>query len=145
MSDSETLRTVSVERVGTGRYVATNVRGGRIEFGSGGDADADFTPVELLLAALGGCTAIDADVATSRHAEPVRFSVAVRGDKIADEEGSRMENLAVTFHVEFPEGDAGDRARAILPRAVRLSHDRLCTVSRTIERGTPVTSTIEDV
>jgi putative redox protein len=143
MSDSETLRTMSIERVGTGRYAATNVRGGRIEFGTGDDTD--FTPVELLLAALGGCTAIDADVATSRHAEPVRFQVAVRGDKINDDEGSRMENLAVTFHVEFPEGPEGDRARSILPRAVRLSHDRLCTVSRTIERGTPITSTIEDV
>jgi uncharacterized OsmC-like protein len=134
---------MSIERVGTGRYAATNVRGGRIEFGTGDDTD--FTPVELLLAALGGCTAIDADVATSRHAEPVRFQVAVRGDKINDDEGSRMENLAVTFHVEFPEGPDGDRARSILPRAVRLSHDRLCTVSRTIERGTPITSTIEDV
>jgi len=143
MSESETLRTVSVDRLSTGRYAATNARGGRIEFGSGDGAD--FTPVELLLAALGGCTAIDADVATSRHAEPVRFGVSVRGDKINDDEGSRMENLAVTFHVEFPEGPAGDRARAILPRAVRLSHDRLCTVSRTIERATPVASTIDGV
>ena len=141
MSDSETLRTVSIERVGTERYVATNVRGGRIEFGTGGDTD--FTPVELLLAALGGCTSVDADVATSRHAEPLRFEVTVRGDKISDEDGGRMENLAVTFHVEFPEGEAGDRARAILPRAVKLSHDKLCTVSRTVERGTPVVSTIE--
>jgi putative redox protein len=139
---SETLRTVSVDRVGTRRYTATNARGGRIVFGTGDEAD--FTPVELLLAAIGGCTAIDADVATSRHAEPVRFSVAVRGDKINDDEGSRMENLAVTFRVEFPEGPEGDRARAILPRAVRLSHDRLCTVSRTVERGTPITSTVED-
>jgi uncharacterized OsmC-like protein len=133
---------VSIERLGTGRYAATNVRGGRIEFGTGDDAD--FTPVELLLAALGGCTTIDADVATSRHAEPVRFQVDARGDKINDEEGSRMENLAVTFHVEFPAGPEGDRARSILPRAVRLSHDRLCTVSRTIERGTPVSSTIAE-
>jgi putative redox protein len=142
MSD-DTLRTVSVDRVGTGRYAATNVRGGRIEFGSGDDAD--FTPVELLLAAIGGCTAIDADVATSRHTEPVRFSVSVTGDKLGGEEGNRMENLAVTFRVEFPDGPEGDKARAILPRAVRLSHDRLCTVSRTVERGTPVTSTVEDV
>ena len=89
--------------------------------------------------------AIDADVATSRHAEPVRFSVTVSGDKLGGEEGNHMENLAVTFHVEFPEGAEGDKARAILPRAVRLSHDRLCTVSRTVERGTPVRSTIEDV
>ena len=139
---SDTLRTVTVDRVGTGRYTASNARGGTIELGTGGDAD--FTPVELLLAALGGCTAIDADVATSRHAEPLRFSVGVRGDKIADDEGSRMENLAITFHVEFPEGPAGDRARAILPRAVKLSHDRLCTVSRTVELGTPVSSGIAE-
>jgi uncharacterized OsmC-like protein len=139
MSD-DTLRTVNVDRVGPGRYTAGNSRGGTIEFGTG--ADADFTPVELLLAALGGCTAVDADVATSRHAEPLGFRVSVRGDKISDEQDSRLENLAITFHVEFPEGAAGDRARAILPRAVKNSHDRLCTVSRTVERGTPVTSTV---
>jgi putative redox protein len=144
MSESETLRTVSVDRLGTARYAATNARGGRIEFGSGTGDDTDFTPVELLLAAIGGCTSIDADVATSRHAEPTRFHVEVRGDKINDDEGSRMENLAVTFHVEFPEGPEGDRARAILPRAVRLSHDRLCTVSRTVELGTPITSTVAE-
>jgi uncharacterized OsmC-like protein len=139
---SDTLRTVTVDRVGTGRYTAVNARGGTLEFGSGGGDETAFTPVELLLAALGGCTAIDADVATSRHAQPLRFSVEVHGDKIGDEDGNRMENLAVTFHVEFPEGPEGDRARAILPRAVRLSHDRLCTVSRTVERGTPVSSAV---
>jgi uncharacterized OsmC-like protein len=137
---SDTLRTVTVDRTGPKHYTATNARGGTIEVGDGGDGT--FSPVELLLVAIGGCTAIDADVATGRHAEPLRFQVTVSGDKIADDDGSRMENLAVTFHVEFPEGEAGDRARAILPRAVKLSHDKLCTVSRTVERGTPVSSTI---
>ena len=139
---SDTLRTVTVERVGSGRYVAVKARGGRNEFGSG-DGDG-FTPVELLLAAIGGCTAIDADVATTRHTEPLRFEVAVQGDKVSDEEGSRMENLSATFHVVFPEGEEGDKARAILPRAVKLSHDRLCTVSRTVERGTPVRSSVAE-
>lgn len=138
---SDTLRTVTVDRTGPKHYTATNARGGTIEVGDGGDDT--FSPVELLLVAIGGCTAIDADVATGRHAEPLRFEVSVRGDKISGEDGSRMENLAVTFHVEFPEGEAGDRARAILPRAVKLSHDKLCTVSRTVELGTPVVSTIE--
>jgi putative redox protein len=138
---SDTLRTVTVHRTGPTRYTATNSRGATIEFGN--DSETGFTPTELLLAAIGGCTSIDADVATSRHAEPLRFEVTVHGDKISDEEGSRMENLAVTFHVEFPEGEAGDRARSILPRAVALSHDKYCTVSRTVERGTPVSSTVE--
>ena len=37
----------------------------------------------------------------------------------------------------------GDAARAVLPDAVRRSHDRLCTVSRTIELGIPVTSRVQ--
>lgn len=142
MSQDDTLRTVKVDRVGGGRYVATNARGGTLSFGSGDDRD--FSPVELLLAAIGGCTGIDADVATTRHAEPTEFTVTVNGNKIRDELGNRMTDLAVTFHVTFPEGAEGDAARAILPRAVKLSHDRLCTVSRTIEVGTPITTTIAD-
>jgi uncharacterized OsmC-like protein len=139
---TDTLRTVTVQRLGSGRYAAFNERGGQLEFGSG--ADVDFTPVELLLAAIGGCTAVDADVATTRHCDPLQFEVVVQGDKISDEQGHRMENLSVTFHVAFPADEEGDKARAILPRAVKLSHDRLCTVSRTVELGTPVRSTVAD-
>ena len=36
-----------------------------------------------------------------------------------------------------------DQARAILPRTVALSHNKLCTVSRTVELGTPVRTIIE--
>lgn len=137
----DTLRSVRVDRFAPGQYTATNPRGVTITLGSG---DEVFSPVELLLAAIGGCTAIDADVATSRHAEPTGFSVTVTGHKIKDDQGSRMTDLEVTFRVAFPEGAQGDAARAILPRAVKLSHDRLCTVSRTVEIGTPVKSVVAD-
>jgi uncharacterized OsmC-like protein len=80
---------------------------------------------------------------TSRRAEPTKFSVTVSGDKVSDkEEGNRMTNLSVTFDVQFPDGPAGDEARTLLPRTVKLSHDRLCTVSRTVELGTEVNTTI---
>jgi putative redox protein len=145
MTDNS-LRLVTIERTSTGHFTATNARGGTISFGTSSDPDggAGFTPVELLLAAIGGCTAADVDVATSRHAEPAEFVVTVTGNKISDELGNRMTDLAVNFSVAFPDGASGDRARAILPRAVRTSHDRLCTVSRTVETGTPVTTTITD-
>ena len=57
--------------------------------------------------------------------------------------GNRMEELSVTFRLKFPEGDGGDAARALLPDIVQRSHDRLCTVSRTVELGTPVAARIE--
>ena len=69
--------------------------------------------------------------------------VQVDGDKVRDEGGNRMEELSVTFRVRFPQGEGGDAARALLPDAVQRSHDRLCTVSRTVELGTPVATLIE--
>lgn len=140
----DTHRSVRIERTAVGEYVAHNPRGGSIRFASG--KTDDFTPVELLLAAIGGCTAIDVDVVTSRHAEPAEFTVSVTGNKVKHTDGSnRMDDLAVSFTIRFPDGDGGDEARAILPRAARLSHDRLCTVSRTVELGTPVTTTVDGV
>ena len=134
-------RTVTITRTSPGRYSAVNGRGGTLEFGTG-DVD-DFTPVELFLAAVGGCTAVDVDIFTTRRAEPESFVVEVGGEKVRDEDGNRMEDLSVTFRLKFPQGQGGDAARAILPEAVQRSRDRLCTVSRTVERGTPVTTRIE--
>jgi putative redox protein len=141
MSD-DTHRSVTVERLETGVYRATNASGDQMTFGSGGDAG--FTPVELLLAAIGGCSAVDVDMVTSRRSEPDRFEVVAEAEKISDDTGNIMRDVRVTFHVAFPEGDDGDAARARLPRAVQASHDRLCTVSRTVEAATPVAVRISD-
>ena len=81
----DTVRSVQIERTGAGRYVVRNVRGGSIPLGTG--EDSGFTPVELLLAAIGGCTSIDVDLITSRRAEPTEFVVTVTGNKIRDEAG----------------------------------------------------------
>ena len=134
-------RSVTITRTSAGRYTAVNGRGGVLDFGTG-DVD-DFTPVELFLAAIGGCTAVDVDILTTRRAEPESFVVQVDGDKVRDDDGSRMEELSVILRVRFPEGEAGDAARAVLPDAMHRSHDRLCTVSRTVELGTPVATRIE--
>lgn len=135
----DTKRSVAIHRTGAGRFVATNARGMKLALGG----DDGFSPVELLLTALGGCTAADVDALTSRRAEPEEFQVEVRGDKIRDESGNRLENLEVIFRVRFPAGDAGDSARAVLPDMVAKSHDRLCTVSRTVELRTPIKTLIE--
>ena len=141
MTTSPVSRNVAVERIGSGKFEATNSRGGRIAFGTGGGAD--FTPTELLLAALGGCTAIDVDILTSRRAEPESFEVLVDAVKIRDENGNRLTDIEITFRISFPAGEQGDEARAILPDVVKKSHDKLCTVGRTVELGTPIATRIE--
>lgn len=133
---SDDRRAVTVERVRTGVYRATNATGDQLTFGSGDEAG--FTPVELLLAAIGGCSAIDVDMVTSRRAEPDRFSVAVDATKVRDEEGSRLEDVQVRFDLRFPDDEDGRRAADRVPNAVRASQERDCTVSRTVVRATPV-------
>jgi putative redox protein len=128
---------VTIARMSAGRFRADNARGGVLEFGSGGD-DPDFTPVELLLAAVGGCSGIDVDLITSRRSEPETFEITVDARKLRDSNGNHLSDVAMSFRVTFPDGDAGDAARAVLSAAVHKSHDRLCTVSRTVELPTPV-------
>ena len=135
-------RSVRLERIENSRYTAINERGGTITVGTG--AGSDFTPVELLLVAIGGCTAIDVDILTSRRAEPESFEIVVDAEKARDEAaGNHLTDLQVTFRIAFPAGEQGDRARELLPDAVRKSHDRLCTVSRTVELGAPIATRIE--
>lgn len=133
----DTWRGIDLTRIGEGRYKATNERGGIVAIGGGGD-DPDFTPVELLLAALAGCAGVTVDELTSRRAQPLSFDVSAEGHKVKDDGGSHLVGLKVTFDVSFPEGEEGDRARAFLPRAVQQTRDRICTVSRTVSLGEPV-------
>lgn len=137
------LRSVELERTSLGRYAATNARGGRIELGTG--EDSDFTPVELLLAAIGGCSAVDVDFITTRRAEPAAMSVQIEAEKLDDEQGHHLGPVTMTFRLEFPQTPEGDAAREVAPTAARRSHERLCTVSRTVMLPTPVRTVVEGV
>lgn len=134
-------RWVTIDRLDEGIYLARNARGHELRFGSK-DPDG-FSPVELFLASIAGCTAVDVDVVTGRRATPDSFTARVDADVQRDDSGTALRDITLTFQVRFPEGEAGDAARAILPRIVQTSHDKTCTVSRTIEAGTPVRTVVE--
>ena len=135
-TDAPDLRSVTLTRDSMGRYTARNRRGGSLTVSSGTD---ELSPVELLLAGIAACTAVDVDTVTTRRAEPDSFEVEVTADKVKDEHGNHLQDITVTFRVRFPEGEAGDKARGVLPGAIEKSRDRLCTVGRTVQVGAPIT------
>ena len=59
-----------------------------------------------------------------------------------DDGGNHLVDLEVVLDLRYPEGAGGDAARTALPMAVQRSNDRLCTVSRTVQIGTPVLATV---
>lgn len=127
---------IELTKQGEHRFKATNERGGIVSLGHG--EDPDFTPVELLLAALAGCSALDIDFITGKRAPFDSFRAVAVGTKVRDEGGNHLADLSVTFDVTFPAGEAGDAARDVLQSAIDMSRDRLCTVGRTVQLGAPV-------
>ncbi|MGH3365141.1 MAG: OsmC family protein [Nocardioidaceae bacterium] len=135
--NDENVRTVDITRISKGLYEATNRHGVKMVFGH--DNTENFSAVELLLTAIAGCSGTDVDFITSKRSEPSSFKLHVSGDKVRDETGkNHVTNISVTFDITFPEGEEGDAARSVLERSVHQSHDRLCSVSQTVERGTPI-------
>jgi putative redox protein len=130
------MPTVNLSRLSQHHFEATNSRGGTLSFGK--RKAGEFTPVELLLVAIAGCTAMDVDSITVKRSEPVRFQLSCSGHSTKSDHGNHVTDIQVDFDVEFPDNEAGRAAAEVLERAIRKSHDRLCTVTRTVELGTPV-------
>ena len=138
-SGHDTERSIDLVRTGPSRYSASNLRGATLSIGDG--SSDDFTPVELLLVALAGCTAITVDPLVSRRAEPLSFAVHARADKVRDPElGSVLKDIAMTFGVDL---GGSDEALKALADGLRLAEERLCTVSRTVAVGTQTEWAIE--
>lgn len=128
------FRQVVLTRRGAG-FLATTQHGASLAFG---DASAsELSPVELLLAAIGGCASVDVATLTDRRAQADTFEVTIAAEKLRDEMHNHLGPIDVTFRVSFS-GENGREADAVLRDALRLSAERLCTVSRTVSLGTPI-------
>ena len=135
MTEASKQYTIDLTRLDTAVYRATNSAGASIEFGSG---EGLLSPVELLLAAVAGCSAVDVDAVTSRRAEPDSFDVHVEGDRVNEDGASRLSEVRVGFDLSFPDTPEGNQARKLVDNLIRISHEKDCTVSRTVENPTLV-------
>ncbi len=129
---------VRVERVGDG-FEASNERGARVAIGSS-DQDGVFSPVELLLAALGGCEQVSIEPLTAKRGHRlVRLSATVQAEKVAT---SRLGDITVTYDVELPEGD--EKAREVFEAVAHRVHERYCTVGNALAEPMKVTQVLPE-
>ncbi|GHH70252.1 hypothetical protein GCM10017673_21820 [Streptosporangium violaceochromogenes] len=120
---------VNVERTEDG-FVARNGRGAEVAMG-GGDDQGVFTPVELLLAALGGCNIVTVEPLTAQRGHRLaRLAMTVQAEKI---EPTLLGQITITYDVEYPEGD--EKAAEVFRAVARRVEDRYCTVSRALREN----------
>ncbi|GGL17842.1 osmotically inducible protein C [Sphaerisporangium melleum] len=126
------MASVNVERTDSG-YEARNGRGAVVAIGSG-DEEGAFTPVELLLAAVGGCNIVSVEPLTAQRGHRlVRLAMTVEAEKA---EPNLLGTVTITYDVELPEGD--EKADEVFRAVAHRVHEKYCTVSRTLQEGVEV-------
>jgi uncharacterized OsmC-like protein len=119
---------ITLRRVGDHVVEAIGGTDGRVVMGPKGTPNS-FTPVELLLAAIAGCSGVDLCTLSERDGIEVgEFELRVRGEKPIGT--TRLSNIAVTYVVPQADPDV------VAPLVVEVSG--LCTVALTVSEGCPV-------
>jgi putative redox protein len=96
------------------------------------------TPMELLLIALGGCTAVDVESILKKKRQRVTgYSVEVRGER--REEHPRAYTRIEVRHVVRGRGVS----EAAVASAVELSETKYCSVAATLRTGVEIVTTYE--
>jgi putative redox protein len=120
---------------------AVNEAGNKIQMDAGpadGGHELGFRPMQLLLAAFGGCSAIDVISILRKQREPLEdIKIIVTGEREKD----AVPALYTETHAHFKLfGDINaDKAK----KAIALSVDKYCSVAKTLEKTAKVTYSFE--
>lgn len=116
---------------------ATNEDGNTIQMDGSpeiGGQGKGMRPTQLLLAAVGGCSAIDVILILKKQKQPIEaFDVEVDGEKQSVEEYSLFRDICLHFKIK------GNVDKDKAERAVKLSLDKYCSVSKTLEPTARIT------
>ncbi|MCF3961928.1 OsmC family protein [Streptomyces fuscigenes] len=126
---------LEIERTARHEFTARNARGAVVTIGRVG-GEGSFTPGELLQIAAAGCAAVTVEELVVRRSGPeAPFTATVDTDRRPGTH--EYDALHVGLDVDLSALDEAARERVVA--AIRTAVERECTVSRTIEKGTPVT------
>lgn len=132
-----TQKNITLQLDGTRRFIGTNETGGTLVLDPG-RPEAHFSPVEALLAALGGCTGYDVVSIMEKKKQPLSaYRIEVTGDR-SEEHPKRYTRIVVTHVASGPEVTL-----AALERAVFLSHEKYCSVSATLNAVVETRAVVE--
>jgi uncharacterized OsmC-like protein len=128
---------LEIERVGEHEFAGRNERGATVRVGRDGAADA-FSPGELMHLAAAACVSVTVEELVTRRAGADARVVAT-----TEHTGGVTEYDKVEITLEADLSFLDDKTRERVLKAMQISVDRQCSVSRTLKRGIPVELTID--
>jgi putative redox protein len=119
-------------------FEATDANGHTVKMDTSdesGGTNFGFRPMQMLLAGLGGCSAIDIVMILKKQRQTIDdFSIKITGEREPGKEPSLWANAKIIF---FLKGDI-DKEKAY--RACELSMNKYCSVAETLKKsGTELT------
>ncbi len=103
-----------------------------------GGTNQGMRPMQLLLAAMGGCSTIDIISILKKQKQPLRdIKITVTGEREKD----AVPSLFVEVHVHFRLYGELDQDK--VQRAVSLSVDKYCSVAKTLSHKAKITYSFE--
>lgn len=116
---------------------AKNEEGGIIRMDgtrSIGGLEGGFSPMQLLLAGVGGCSAIDIiNILKKQKQELKNLRITVDADRVKKDTYSKFEKI----HLHFDFKGILDPSK--VERAIHLSLDKYCSVSKILEQTSAIT------
>lgn len=105
-----------------------------------GGINGGFRPMQMLLAAAGGCSAIDVvGILKKQRQNPDDLKIEVTGDRVKVDEYSEFRSIHLHFIL------TGSLDEKKVARAIDLSLTKYCSVSKTLEKTAKITSSFEIV
>ncbi|TVQ06048.1 MAG: OsmC family peroxiredoxin [Balneolaceae bacterium] len=103
-----------------------------------GGINAGFRPMQMLLAAAGGCSAIDVvGILNKQRQNPEDLKIEVTGDRVNVDSYSEFKSIHIHFIL------TGNLDENKVARAIDLSINKYCSVSKTLEKTATITSSYE--
>ena len=129
---------VSIQRVGKDlQFDAQNPNGNVVRI-DGGSEKSGMRPMELLLTAMGSCSAFDAVLILEKQRQVVNdFSVEVVGQRPEEGAAKPYESIHLNFKL------SGEVDPDKTQRALSLAVDKYCSVSATFRPETKITFDFE--
>ncbi|MDZ7808211.1 MAG: OsmC family protein [Gracilimonas sp.] len=101
-----------------------------------GGLEGGLSPMQLLLAGVGGCSAIDVLHILEKQQQPIEtLKVEVDGDRQEVEGASHTEYRSIHLHFTL----SGELDPKKVERALKLSITKYCSASKALEKGSNIT------